>query len=86
MQPLLPSRRQGMEEIKMVNCENCGKENAARYCGECVRVMQYEAQVHADSADADRFEVEVAFEPELDAQEMDPSYMGGLDSDLLGEE
>jgi len=62
----------------MVNCENCGVENAARYCGECVRVMQeesaqqqYEAEIHAEAADADRFEVEVDFEPELDSDEGD---------------
>ena len=71
MQLLRPSRRQGMEEMKMVNCENCGVENAARHCDECVRVMQYEAEVHAASAEAERFEVEVAFEPEADDAPME---------------
>lgn len=70
----------------MKTCENCGKESVTRYCDPCVRVMEYEAQVHADSADAERFEVAMNFEPVVDEQEMDPSYMGGLDSDLLGEE
>lgn len=70
----------------MKTCENCGKESFERYCDPCVRVLQAEAQAHADSAEAERFEVALAFEPVLDErEELDPVYMGGLDSDLLGE-
>lgn len=55
----------------MVNCENCGEEQGQKYCASCVRVMQAEARVHADSADAERFEVELDFEPALDSDEGD---------------
>lgn len=78
----------------MKTCENCGKESFETYCAPCVRVMQAEAQAHEDSADAERFEAALDFEPDLDDEEalasaghgMDESYMGGLDSDLMGEE
>ena len=57
----------------MKTCENCGGDSLTRYCDHCVAVMQYEARVHEDSFQAERFEA-------------DPVYMGGIDSDLMGEQ
>jgi hypothetical protein len=83
----------------MKTCGNCGNVivgEGFRYaadfevCRPCEDKFRDEQAAHeaaieltADALHEDRFEV--AYEPEESFEELDPAYMGGLDSDLLGE-
>jgi hypothetical protein len=76
-----------MEETTMKTCQNCTEafRGEGDNCRPCVERFQAEAAAHEASADAERFEVELleqAWDYERDA---DTAYMGGIDSDLLGE-
>lgn len=72
----------------MKTCQNCTEafRGEGDNCAPCVERFQAEAAAHADSFDAERFEIAMDFEPVYDEdREADTAYMGGIDSDLLGE-